>query len=197
MTANPPVGPASAPPHLFDELQDLLPPLRAMLHRHQEVLDQYRDPEGYVIEDKQRAYEDARWDTALEASDTLVALVSRLEQLVPHPPRRAFTLAVTGPAHHEVDDVWLFVVDGTDVTDAWQSLSALPVFRQWAELEYPTRNGVLDQPTLLPHSCHAGIAAPGMYTDLRQEQARTATVRIPAPIAPDVPPRPAGSRRPR
>jgi hypothetical protein len=199
-TNPPPTSPASTPPHLFDEIQALLPPLRALLRDHQERLDQYRDADGDVIEVQYREYEDARWETALEASDSLAVLVPRLEQLVADPPRRAFTLAVTGPAHDEADDVWLFVVDGADDVDAWRSLSALPAFRQWVEGEYPTHNGVLQEPALVQSRSHAGIAAPGTYTDLRQEQARIAAVRVLAPGSPDVPPLPplpAGPRRSR
>ncbi|MFI5804394.1 hypothetical protein [Streptomyces sp. NPDC051561] len=190
MTKPQSTGPAATPPHLFDEIQALLPPLRTLLRNHQERLDQHRDPEGYVIEDQQREYEDARWETALEASDTLAALLPRLEQLVADPPRRAFTLAVTGPAHGEADDIWLFIVEGTDVDDAWRALSALRIFRQWVELEFPSHHGVQDEPALVLSRSHAGFATPGTFTDLREDRVRGAAVRTPDPIAPTVPPLP-------
>lgn len=182
--------PRPRPGYLFDDLRALLAPVQELQVRHQQRLDAHRTEDGEVIEDQYAAYDDVRLETALEASDTLDALVAQLEVLVADPPRRAFTLALRGPGADEGHLPWLFVVNGADLDDAYQNLSQLPSFHQWLEdVRHPgtSRQGEED---LVPGQSHPGVRGPGTYIDLRLEQARVLARRAPArgPRLPPAPP---------
>lgn len=176
-------------PHLLDEIQALLAPLQAMYHRHQEELDAHRNADGEVIEEQRAAYEEAREDTAIEASDALEIVVKRLELLTSLPQHRAFTVAVSGPGHADGERPWLFVVHATNLDSALQALSQLPGFRRWLD---ETGTSCTDAVPVSEES-HPGARAPGAYIDLRHEQARILAERQPhttitSPPAPIVPP---------
>ncbi|MVO90280.1 hypothetical protein GPA10_37415 [Streptomyces sp. p1417] len=179
-------------PHLFNEIRSLLAPLREMRQRHQDELDAHRDQDGEVITDQYAEYEDTRRDTAIEASDTLDALVQQLERLVADPPQRAFTLALQSPGHAAGERPWLFVVNGTTLDNAYQQLSRLPAFHAWLnDVRTPgDRNAIEGE--LVAHASHPGIPAPGSYNDLRPHQSAPGGAPAPAVRAP----RPA-ARRPR
>ncbi|MEU4347049.1 hypothetical protein [Streptomyces sp. NPDC023838] len=164
--------------------------MQELQRRHQQRLDAHRTEDGEVIEDQYAAYDDARLETALEASDALDTLVAQLELLVADPPRRAFTLALRGPGADEGHLPWLFVVNGADLDDAYQRLSQLPSFHQWLEdVRHPgtSRQG---EENLVPGQSHPGVRGPGTYIDLRLEQARVLARRAPArgSLLPPAPP---------
>jgi hypothetical protein len=119
----------SPSPHLVDEIRALLAPLQVMHCRHQEELDAHRNADGEVTEDQYAAYEEVRETTAIEASDTLDTVITRLELLAAVPTRRAFTIALTGPGHEEGTRPWLFVVHATGLDDAHRALTQLPSFQ--------------------------------------------------------------------
>ncbi|MFI1013094.1 MULTISPECIES: hypothetical protein [Streptomyces] len=190
------------PPDLADEIRALLGPLREMHHRHQARLDEHR-ADGYVVEERYPEYEEARLETAIEASDTLDAVRNRLERLAAAHPQHTFTLAFTGPGHVDGASPWLFAVHGTDLTSAHQALLQLPSFRQWvADTRRPddepdaTSNAVF-----IPEQSHPGTAAPGTFNDLRHEQSWSLPSGTPpraasGPLPPS--PRPPGAEpRPR
>ncbi|GGU55332.1 hypothetical protein GCM10010211_20040 [Streptomyces albospinus] len=182
--------PRPRPGYLFDELRSLLAPVQELQRRHQQRLDAHRTEGGEVFEDQYAAYDDARLETAIEASDALDTLVAQLELLVADPPRRAFTLALRGPGADEGNLPWLFVVNGDDLDDAYQKLSQLPSFHLWLEdVRRPgtSRHGEED---LLADQSHPGVRGPGTYIDLRREQARVLARRAPArsPLVPPAPP---------
>ncbi|MGW2858270.1 hypothetical protein [Streptomyces sp. NPDC001205] len=188
--------PRPHPGYLFDELRSLLAPVQELQRRHQQQLDAHRTENGEVIEDQYAAYDDARLEAAIEASDALDSLVAQLELLVADPPPRAFTLALRGPGAEEGNMPWLFVVNGTDLDDAYQKLTQLPSFHQWWEdVRYPgtSSDGEKD---LVAGQSHPGVRGPGTYIDLRREQARVLTRRAPArsPLTPPAPPPPAPGR---
>ncbi|PKV84300.1 hypothetical protein [Streptomyces sp. TLI_146] len=182
--------PLPRPGYLFDELRTLLAPVQELQRRHQQRLDAHRTMGEEVIEEQYAAYDDARLETALEASDTLDTLVAQLEVLVADPPRRAFTLALRGPGADEGQLPWLFVVNGADLDDAYQKLSQLPSFQQWLDdVRSPgtSRHGEED---LVAGQSHPGVRGPGTYIDLRREQARVLARRARAcgPLLPPAPP---------
>ncbi|MFE9407413.1 hypothetical protein ACFYN0_01210 [Streptomyces sp. NPDC006704] len=175
--------------HLFDELRTLLGPVQDMQRRHQQRLGAYRDDNGEVVEGEYASYDDARLETAIEASDALDGFVAQLEALVTSPPQRAFTLALRSSGHEEGNAPWLFVVNGTDADDAYDSLTQLPGFRAWLEDTCPpgsSRDGGGD---LIAGQSHPGLRPPGTYIDLRAEQARTQAERTP-PRSPQTLPAP-------
>ncbi|MEV5979636.1 hypothetical protein [Streptomyces sp. NPDC052114] len=188
--------PRPRPGYLFDELRSLLAPVQDLQRRHQQQLDAHRTDDGEVIEDEYAAYDDARLEAAIEASDALDGLVAQLELLVADPPCRAFTLALRGPGADEGHMPWLFVVNGTDLDDAYQKLSQLPSFQQWLEnVRHPGASSD-DEKDLVAGQSHPGLRVPGTYIDLRQEQARVLAGRAPArsPRTPPAPPPPAPGR---
>ncbi|MFD7017521.1 hypothetical protein [Streptomyces sp. NPDC059928] len=186
------------PPNLYDELSALLAPIKDMQRRHQQRLDAHRDDSGEVTEDEYAAYDDARRETAIEASDALDSFVAQLEMLVTSPPQRAFTLALRSSGHEEGNAPWLFVVNGTNADGAYDSLTQLPSFRAWLEdtrrLDTP-HDGVLGG-DLIADQSHPGMRPPGTYIDLRGEQARIKAERTPprSPQTPPAPPPPATGR---
>ncbi|MFJ2739654.1 hypothetical protein ACIO3O_08295 [Streptomyces sp. NPDC087440] len=179
--------PTPTPSPLFDDLLALLPPLREMQQRHQEQLDRYRDADGEPIWEKIADYEEARRETAIEASDHLDTLVPRLEQLVADPPLRAHTVLVSSSSHAVEDDWRLFIVNATDVPDAVRVLQTLPSYQGWLREEYPLGHYGVDPQVSLERS-YAGAGPSNAGTDLRDEQARLVSVR-PAPRSrPSAPP---------
>ncbi|MFD9817475.1 hypothetical protein [Streptomyces violascens] len=196
MTPRPHATASTRPPHLYDELSALLAPIKDMQRRHRQRLDTHRDNNGEVIEGEYAAYDDARLETAIEASDALDGFVAQLEVLVTSPPQRAFTLALRSGGHDEGNAPWLFVVNGTDADDAYESLSQLPSFRAWLEDTHPLdgpRDGGGD---LIADQSHPGMRPPGTYIDLRGEQARIKAERTPprSPQTLPAPPPPATGR---
>ncbi|MFF0740579.1 hypothetical protein ACFYVL_09270 [Streptomyces sp. NPDC004111] len=190
----------SPPPLLVDDVLALLGPLRQMRDNHQARLGHYRDSDGEPLWDKIAAWEETRRETAIEASDALDSLLERLEQLVADPPLRAHTLVVAGPAHAEVDDWYHFVVNATALDDAARTLSQLPTYRQWLDDMRPGSNEHSGAPYLSLRRSHAGTPAPGMYWDLRDEQARTAGGQSSprtAAVPPSPPPATPAARRSR
>ncbi|MCP3821406.1 hypothetical protein NLX86_25910 [Streptomyces sp. A3M-1-3] len=163
--------------HLYDEIRALLAPLQDMQRRHQQRIAAHKNADGDVIDEQYAQHEDARHDTAIEASDTLDTVITRLHLLTATPARRAFTVAVTGPGHADGERPWLFVVHATDLNDAHRGLVQLPAFQHWL-LDTKTSH---DYAVLVPSECHPGTRAPGSYLDLRHEQARILAERSPLP----------------
>lgn len=169
-------------PYLIDEIRAMLPPLQAMHRRHQEELDAHRTAEREVIEAQRAAYEEAREETAIEASDALDIVIKRLELLAAIPARRAFTVALTGPGHDEGARPWLFVVHASDLDSAHRILNELPSFQQWlTDITLPGAPGPSPgDAALVAEESHPGTRAPGSYADLRHEQARILAERTPS-----------------
>ncbi|MBT2509228.1 hypothetical protein J7I98_25765 [Streptomyces sp. ISL-98] len=191
MTRQPPARAAVPhPSHLIDDIQALLDPLRQMHRRHQAALDEHRTKDGYVIEGHHAAYEEARYTTAIEASDTLDTIRNRLERLIAAPAHRAFTIALKGPGHDEGASPWLFVVNATDLDDAHRTLTQLPSYKNWlVDTRAPGDTDSASNADVVSDHSHVGTRAPGTYLDLRQEQeqilaSRTASRSVPAPPPP-------------
>ncbi|MGW6454380.1 hypothetical protein ACWF94_00375 [Streptomyces sp. NPDC055078] len=188
----PPPDPTS-PPDLAEEIRTLLGPLHEMHRRHQAQLGEHRTPDGEVFEDRYPQYEEARLDTAIEASDTLDLIRNRLEQLVSAPIPGPFTIALNGLERHDGERPSLWVVNGTDLASARQNLTRLPSFRQWLEdTRAPGDPADRSDVVFIPEESHPGTPPLGSYTDLRHEQnpARTAAS---APHTGLPTPRPAGT----
>ncbi len=178
--------PAPHAPQLFDDVLALLPPLQKMLDDHRSRLDAQRISDSEPTRQQLTDWEEVRRETAIEASDALSTLVTRLEQLVAHPPIRAHTLVVAGSAHDELDDWNLIVVNATSLDDAEQTLATLPTYRQWVSDEQFGTDGNSPEPYVARRLSHPGTRASGTFWDLRDEQARnargpSAARTIPAP----------------
>lgn len=173
--------------HVSDEIRALLTPLQEMQQRHQQRLAAYKNADGDVIEEQYAEYDDARYESAIEASDTLDTVIKRLELLTTLPVRRAFTIAVNGPGHADGERPWLFVVHATDRIDGYQALIQLPSFQHWL-IDTDTSHA---DAGLVPSECHPGTGASGTYLDLRHEQARTLAEQAPAPVVAAIPAQPA------
>lgn len=167
---------------LISELHALLAEHRDLTDRHQATLAQYRILDGDVIEDKYAEYDDARITTAIEASDRLDSLLTRLTQLVGPPPRRTYTLTFAGHERHDGDRPYSFALYAHDLQEALSVVQDLPSFRQWRDEE--THDGPVDSEpaiVLVAEQSHPGLRAPGEYIDLRPEQAAASAPGTPSP----------------
>ncbi|MGW5868275.1 hypothetical protein ACWFRJ_39720 [Streptomyces sp. NPDC055239] len=182
----------AAEPHLSDEIRALLDGLHTLQRTHQDRLDAQRPTDDEMDAGRLAEWEDVLRDIAVEATDTLNTTITRLELLAARPVRRAFTVALTGPGYDEGARAWLFVVHATDLTDAHRTLLQLPSFRSWLA-ESATSDGIRSRVDLLAGESHPGTRAPGTYSDLRDEQARTLAFAEP-PLPPAPAPTPASAR---
>ncbi|MFG3282096.1 hypothetical protein [Streptomyces sp. NPDC048111] len=176
MTARP--APETLTSAGYDDLVTLLASVKEMQRRHQQRLDVHRDADGAVLEDEYAAYEDVRYETAVEAADALNSLVTQLELVLTPRHSRTFTIALRSPGHQEGARSTLFVVNGTDLDDAHRALLQLPGHRRWLE-EYDIVGATDGSGTYLPAESHPGMRAPGSYIDLRAQQAPVSSARTP------------------
>ncbi|MGC0328108.1 hypothetical protein RKD23_001098 [Streptomyces sp. SAI-170] len=164
------------------------------MNRHRTRLDQYRDSDGYVIEEKQADYDEARISTAFEASDHLDNVLDRLADLVGPPAPRAFTLTFAGSERHDGQAPTSFVVNAINLDDAARVLATLPGFLDWYLADAAACDHGVDI-VHVPEQSHPGVPAPGRYVDLLPEQGASAapagigTTSTPPPAAaPSLPP---------
>ncbi|MEV6723518.1 hypothetical protein AB0M94_21585 [Streptomyces xanthochromogenes] len=176
MTARP--TPGALESAWYDDLVALLSSVKEMQRSHQQRLDVHRDADGVVREGEYAAYEDVRYETAVEAADALDSLAARLELVLTAVPTRAFTIALRSPGHQEGARSTLFVVSGTHLDDAYRSLLHLPGYRRWLE-EFDIVGATDGSGTYLPAESHPGMRSPGSYIDLRAEQAPAHSARTP------------------
>ncbi|MFE1197269.1 hypothetical protein ACFW6E_31645 [Streptomyces olivaceoviridis] len=144
-----------------------------------------------MIEEKLREYDDARITTAIEASDHLDTVRSRLADLLGPPAPRAFTLTFAGQERHSGEAPTSFVVDALNLDDAARILAGLPSWREWYLADAGTPDGHGADIVYLPQQSHPGLPTRGEYADLRGEQktaalpatgaAPTSLARIPVP----------------
>ncbi|WP_405591687.1 hypothetical protein [Streptomyces sp. NBC_01092] len=156
---------------LIRELHGLLASCQDLAARHQEVLDRYRDAEGYVRDDAHADYDEARITTAIEASDHLDAVVAQLIRLIGPPPPQTFTLTFAGRERHDGERPTSFAVYATGLDEARRVIEDLPGFQQWREAnasDSPVTTG--PDVVFLTEQSHPGLRAPGEYADLRPEQ---------------------------
>jgi hypothetical protein len=162
----------SDPSHLIRELHDVLDSCHHLAARHQELLDQYRDADGFVLPDRQADYDEVRIDLAIEASDHLDTVVQHLADLVAGEPGRTFTVTLAGPERVDGERPTSFAVRAVDLDDARRVLAGLPGFQQWY------RDHAAGAPNsrlvFLPDDSHPSLRAPGQYIDLRPEQTASA-----------------------
>ncbi|WP_329558865.1 hypothetical protein OG711_07885 [Streptomyces uncialis] len=161
------------PDDLAAQIRNVIGQLREMNRRHQAQLDEHR-LDGDVIEGEYAAYEDARLETAIEASDRLDRLVDELQQLITPGTEEPFTVAVCGPERHDGEAPHLFVVNSSGIEAAYAALVRLPTYREWladARVGGPSDYGPVV--VVVPGASHPGLPAPGSFIDLRHEQART------------------------
>ncbi|MFG2716970.1 hypothetical protein ACGFW5_01470 [Streptomyces sp. NPDC048416] len=154
----------------YDDLVALLASVKEMQRRHRQRLDVHRDADGAVLEGEYAAYEDVRYETAVEAADALDSLAAQLELVLTPRPSRAFTIALRSPSLKEGARSTLFVANDRDLDDAYRPLLELPGLRRWLE-EYDIVGAADGSGTYLPAESHPGVCASGSYIDLRAEQA--------------------------
>ncbi|MEU1073587.1 MULTISPECIES: hypothetical protein [unclassified Streptomyces] len=162
----------------YDDLVALLASVKEMQRRHRQRLDVHRDADGAVLEGEYAAYEDVRYETAVEAADALDSLAAQLELVLTPRPSRAFTIALRSPGHLEGARSTLFVANDTDLDDAHRPLLELPGLRRWLE-EYDVVGATDGSGAYLPAESHPGMRAPGSYIDLRAEQKTVRSARTP------------------
>lgn len=194
MTAEPPNFPAhravSGDIQLREQLAALLNECRVRAARREALLAPHLDADGYVVEDRRAAYDDARITSAIEAADWLDSLTAHLEQLAAEPPRSLYTL-VFGALGDAPDSFTLY---GTDEDDALSALQQLPSFLHWSRNRAPA--GPPGTTTVIEFHgewTHAGLPAPGHRYDLRAEQTADDTAR---PAAARTRPHPPASGQP-
>ncbi|MFJ4342633.1 hypothetical protein [Streptomyces sp. NPDC088915] len=161
--------------------------------RHAARLAAYQDDGGEVSASDLSAYDEARYDTTIEARDFLDELTAFLRELVGPPlPGTAFTLTFAGPERHDGEAPYSFVVNGSDLPDAGRTLLHLPFFREWFTEQAGWHDDTPPDVLYLADESHPGIPEHGAFNDLRREQAgHLAAAEPPAPgNAPALPPAP-------
>ncbi|OYP14863.1 hypothetical protein CFC35_10400 [Streptomyces sp. FBKL.4005] len=163
-----------------------------MAARHRAVLDQYRDAEGEVIEEKLREYDDARITTAIEASDHLDTVRNRLAHLLGPPAPSPFTLTFAGQERYAGEAPRSFVVNAMNLDDAARILAGLPSWHEWYLADAGAPDGRGADIIYLPEQSHPGLPTRGEYVDLRDEQeaaalpstgvTRTSRARLSVPV---------------
>ncbi|MEV5506576.1 hypothetical protein [Streptomyces orinoci] len=122
-----------------------------------------------MIEERYPEYDDARISTAIEASDHLDSVMSRLTELVGPPAPQAFTLTFAGRERHIGKAPTSFVVNACDINDAVFVLSRLPSWREWYLADAAESDNGADI-IYLPEQSHPGLPTRGEFNDLRAEQ---------------------------
>ncbi|MFF0448036.1 hypothetical protein ACFYT4_16775 [Streptomyces sp. NPDC004609] len=151
-----------------------------MNRRHQERLDEYR-VDGDVIDGEYGAYDEARWETTIEASDRLDRLVDELQQLITPGAPGPFTVAVSGRERHDGEKPHLFVVNSHGLEAAYAALVRLPTYREWlTDISASACSDKEPVVVVVLEASHPGLPALGEFHDLRREQAHA------IPIAPSV-----------
>lgn len=158
---------------------------------HAARLAAYQDDGGKVCVGDLPAYDEARYDTAIEARDFLAELAAFLHELVGPPlPGIAFTLTFAGPGRHDGEKPDSFVVNGTDLSDAGRTLLALPSFREWFAEQAGWDDATPPDVLYLADESHPGIPEYGSFSDLRREQTEHLTA-TPSPASGSTPALPA------
>ncbi|MFG2703189.1 hypothetical protein [Streptomyces sp. NPDC048386] len=187
--------PDADPAHLVRELRGLLASCQDLIARHQATLDQYRDADGDVIEDKYAEYEDARITTAIEASDRLDAVVERLVLLIGSPPPSTFTLTFAGPERHDGEAPTSFAIHAASLRDARRTIEQLPGFQEWWRDNAHASPGGAPDIIFLPEQSHPGLRPIGEFVDLRAEQTPRSPTPATVPSGARLPPPPAAGLR--
>ncbi|GGZ40563.1 hypothetical protein [Streptomyces poonensis] len=141
------------------ELRGLLASCQELASRHRSRLHQYRDSDGYVIEEKYPERDDARITTAIEASDHLDTVVQRLADLAGPPAPRAFTLRPAGSERHDGQAPASFVVNAVNLDDAARVLATLPGVLDYYQADAASSEHSADI-VYVPEQSHPGLPDP-------------------------------------
>ncbi|ELS55868.1 hypothetical protein [Streptomyces viridochromogenes] len=161
---------------LVHALHGLLASCQDLADRHQAVLDRYRDADGYVIDDADTDYQDARITTAIEASDHLDTVIEQLTRLVGQAPPGTFTLTFAGRERHDGERPTSFAIQAASLHEARRVIEQLPGFQQWCQDNAAdgAPGSAAPDVVFVRQQSHPGLRPPGEYVDLRPEQAPSA-----------------------
>lgn len=175
---------------LAEGIRTLIGQLREMSRRHQARLDEHR-VNGEVIDGEYGAFEEARWETAIEASDRLDRLVGELQQLITPAGQGPFTVAVSGLERRDGEKPHLFVVNSTGLEGAYAALVRLPTYREGlADVRNGGPSAYGPAVVVEPGASYPGLPSPGEFIDLRHKQVHSSPASPPHASPGPLPPLP-------